>query len=64
MRQMEVSMAKDRAIMARQETELRRLHAEIQNELEVMQRGDANLREHMLRFQRRAQEVMNRPGGR
>src|SRR5262245_5297719 len=47
MRQMEVSMAKDRAIMARQEMELRRLHTEIQNELELMQRGDANLREHM-----------------
>lgn len=64
MRQMEVSMAKDRAIMARQETDLRRLHAEIQNELEIMQRGDANLREQMQRFQRRAQEVMTKqPGG-
>ena len=63
MRQMEVSMAKDRAIMARQEMELRRLHTEIQNELELMQRGDANLREHMQKFQRRAQEVMTKPGG-
>jgi len=63
MRQMEVSMAKDRAIMARQEMELRRLHGEIQNELELMQRGDATLREHMTKFQRRAQEVMQKPGG-
>jgi hypothetical protein len=63
MRQMEVSMAKDRAIMARQEIDLRRLHAEIQNELEIMQRGDANLREQMQRFQRRAQEVMTKPAG-
>jgi hypothetical protein len=63
MRQMEVSMAKDRAIMARQEMELRRLHTEIQNELELMQRGDATLREHMQKFQRRAQEVMQKPGG-
>ncbi len=61
MRQMEVSMAKDRAIMARQEIDLRRLHAEIQSELEIMQRGDATLREHMQRFQRRAQEVMTKP---
>ncbi|HEY2783650.1 MAG TPA: hypothetical protein VGJ05_01635 [Fimbriiglobus sp.] len=63
MRQMEVSMAKDRAIMARQEIDLRRLHAEIQSELEIMQRGDATLREHMQRFQRRAQEVMTKPAG-
>jgi hypothetical protein len=63
MRQMEVSMAKDRAIMARQEIELRRLHGEIQNELEIIQLGDATLREHMQRFQRRAQEVMTKPPG-
>lgn len=65
MRDMEVSMARERALMARQETELKRLSAEIQHELELMQRGDATLREQMLKFQRRANEVMNpqRPGG-
>jgi hypothetical protein len=64
MREMEVSMARERALIARQETELRRLSAEIQHELELMQRGDANLREQMAKFQRRAQEVLTtRPPG-
>jgi chromosome segregation ATPase len=63
MRTMEVSMAKERAMLARQETELRRLHAEIQHELEIMNRGDAALREQMQKFQRRAQDVMQKPGG-
>jgi hypothetical protein len=63
MRDMEVSMARERALMARQETELKRLSAEIQHELEIMQRGDANLREQMQKFQRRAQEVLQKPGG-
>jgi hypothetical protein len=58
MRMMEVSMAKDRALMARQETELKRLSAEIQHELEIMQRGDAALREQLSKFQRRAADVM------
>ncbi|MGL6097828.1 MAG: hypothetical protein ACRC7O_18760 [Fimbriiglobus sp.] len=58
MRDMEVSMARERALMARQETELKRLSAEIQHELEVMQRGDATLREQMTKFQRRAQDLM------
>jgi len=58
MRQMEVSMARDRALMARQETELKRLSAEIQHELEIMQRGDATLREQLSKFQRRATDVM------
>ena len=58
MRQMEVSMAKERALMARQETELKRLSAEIQHELEIMQRGDASLREHLSKFQRRAADVI------
>lgn len=62
MRDMEVSMARERALMARQETELKRLSAEIQHELEIMQRGDASLREQMQKFQRRAQEVMQKPG--
>jgi hypothetical protein len=59
MRQMEVSMAKERALMARQETELKRLSAEIQHELEIMQRGDAALREQLSKFQRRAADVMS-----
>lgn len=58
MRDMEVGMARERALMARQETELKRLSAEIQHELELMQRGDVQLREQMQKFQRRAQEVM------
>jgi hypothetical protein len=61
MREMEVSMARERALLARQETELRRLNTEIQHELELMQRGDATLREQMAKFQRRAQEVLVKP---
>ena len=66
MRDMEVSMARERAMLARQETELKRLSAEIQHELDILQRGDAGLREQMVKFQRRAQEVMTKqpPGGR
>jgi hypothetical protein len=63
MRDMEVSMARERAMLARQETELKRLSAEIQHELEILQRGDAGLREQMAKFQRRAQEVMTKPPG-
>jgi len=63
MREMEVSMARERALLARQETELKRLSAEIQHELDLMQRGDNNLREQMAKFQRRAQEVFNKSGG-
>ena len=62
MRDMEVSMARERAVLARQETELKRLSAEIQHELDLLQRGDATLREQMAKFQRRAQEVMTKPG--
>lgn len=61
MREMEVGMARERALLARQETELKRLHAEIQHELELIQRGDAGLREQMAKFQRRAAEVMQKP---
>jgi hypothetical protein len=67
MREMEVSMARERALLARQETELKRLSAEIQHELEIMQRGDASLREQLSKFQRRAADVMQGkigPGGR
>lgn len=63
MRDMEVSMARERAMLARQETELKRLSAEIQHEVDILQRGDAGLREQMVKFQRRAQEVMSKPSG-
>jgi len=63
MRQMEVAMARDRALMGRQETELKRLSAEIQHELELMQRGDASLRDQLSKFQRRAADVLQKPGG-
>ena len=62
MREMEVSMARERAMLARQETDLKRLSAEIQHELEILQRGDTGLREQMVKFQRRAQEVMSKSG--
>jgi len=62
MREMEVSMARERAVLARQEMELKRLSAEIQHELDILQRGDASLRDQMAKFQRRAQEVMVKPG--
>jgi len=58
MREMEVAMARERAMLARQEQELKRLNAEIQHELEVMQRGDATLRERLAVFQRRHAEVL------
>ncbi|MBX9585192.1 MAG: hypothetical protein K2X87_33210, partial [Gemmataceae bacterium] len=63
MRGMEVGMARERALLARQETELKRLHGEIQHELDLLQRGDAGLREQMAKFQRRAAEVMQKPPG-
>ncbi|MFO0797126.1 MAG: hypothetical protein U0804_06580 [Gemmataceae bacterium] len=63
MREMEIGMARERAILARQETELKRLSAEIQHELDLLQRGDASLREQMSKFQRRAQDVMVRQSG-
>ena len=41
------------------------LSAEIQHELELVQRGDTSLRDQMVKFQRRAQEVLTtaKPGG-
>jgi hypothetical protein len=58
MREMEVGMARERAMLARQEQELKRLNAEIQHELEIMQRGDGTLRDRMAQFQRRHAEVV------
>jgi hypothetical protein len=62
MRDMEVQMARERALLARQEQELKRLNAEIQHELELMQRGDAVLRERLAVFQRRHAEVVSADG--
>ena len=59
MREMEVGMARERALLARQEQELKRLNAEIQHELEVMQRGDGVLRDRLAVFQRRHAEVVS-----
>ena len=63
MREMEIGMAKDRAELARQRTELQRLQAEIQHEIEVLQRGDATIKERLAQFQRRCQDTSSRPGG-
>ena len=62
MRGMEVQMARERAMLARQEQELKRLSAEIQHELESLQRGDGALRDRLVVFQRRAAEVVAGPG--
>ena len=40
-----------------------RLSAEIQHELELMQRGDASLRDQLSKFQRRAADVLQKPAG-
>ena len=67
MRDMEVQMARERALLARQEQELKRLNAEIQHELELMQRGDAQLRGQLEnlrdKFQKEHQKVMGSRGG-
>jgi hypothetical protein len=61
MREMEIGMAKDRAELARQRTELQRLQAEIQHELDLLQRGDASLKERLAQFQRRCHDATGRP---
>ena len=63
MREMEVGMARERAVLARQETELKRLNGEIQHEMELMQRGDGNLRDRLAVFQRRHAEVVGATNG-
>ncbi len=62
MREMEVGMAKDRAELARQRTELHRMQVEVRHELDLLQRGDATLKDRMAQFQRRAPEGAVRPG--
>jgi hypothetical protein len=53
MRQMEMALAKDRAEMARQRSELQRLHGELKHELEAASR-DGGLRDRLTALQRRA----------
>jgi hypothetical protein len=61
MRDMEVSMAKDRADLARQRTEIQRIQGEIRHELDILQRGDASVKDRLASFQRRSQEAGTRP---
>lgn len=61
MREMEVGMAKDRAELARQRTELQRTQIEVRHELELLQRGDATMKDRLAQFQRRGPEA--RPAG-
>jgi|GEM_PF-1527965 len=56
MREMEVGMARDRAELARQRIELQRIQNEVQHELELLQRGDASIKERLAQFQRRASD--------
>jgi hypothetical protein len=60
MREMEVGLARDRAELARQRTELQRLHAEVKHEMELLQRGDAGMKERLAQFQRRHSEVFTK----
>lgn len=60
MREMEVSMARDRAEIARQRTEMQRLQNEVHHELELLQRGDAAVKERLAQFQRRSQDAAPR----
>src|SRR5205814_850230 len=62
MRDMEVTMAKERAELARHRTEMQRLHTEFRHEMELASR-DASLRERLAPLQRKHQEMINRKGG-
>ncbi|MFL5331444.1 MAG: hypothetical protein ACJ8C4_21350 [Gemmataceae bacterium] len=53
MREMEVSMSRERAEMARQRMELQRLQAEVHSDLDAMQRGDSTLKDKLAALQRR-----------
>jgi DNA repair exonuclease SbcCD ATPase subunit len=61
MREMEVTMSRERAELARQRNELLRLQTELRHELEMAGR-DAALRERLAPLQRRSQELANRRG--
>jgi hypothetical protein len=62
MREMEMAMARERADLARQRSELQRLQVEIKHELELLERGDASVKERLAQFQRRQAEAL-RPAG-
>ena len=53
MREMEVSMSRERAEMARQRMELQRLQAEVHSDMDAMQRGDTTLKDKLDALQRR-----------
>src|SRR5262249_49574014 len=61
MRDMEMSMAKDRAELARQRIENQRLQADVRHELDLLERGDASVKDRLAAFQRRSQEAGTRP---
>ena len=61
MRQMELAMSRERVELARQRSELQRLHNDFQHELELASR-DGSLRDRLAGLQRRHQEVMNQKG--
>jgi hypothetical protein len=61
MREMEVTMSRERAELARQRNEVLRLQTEVRHELEMASR-DAALRERLAPLQRRSQELANRRG--
>lgn len=61
MREMEVGMARERADLARHRNELQRLQSEIKHELELLQRGDASVKDRLAQFQRRTSEALYRP---
>jgi hypothetical protein len=54
-------MSRERAELARQRSELQRLHTDIRHELELAAR-DATLRERLAPLQRRAHDALNRRG--
>ncbi len=60
MRQMEMSMARERAELARQRAELQRMHNELKHEVEQAARNGA-LREQLQHLQRRQPEAPSRP---
>ncbi len=61
MRDMEVSLAKDRADLARQRAEIQRAQADFHRELEMASR-DPQLHDRLMSLQRRSQENMGRKG--
>ena len=62
MREMEISMAKERAEMARQKNEIQRLHSDIKRELELLQGSDRAFTDRLVQFQRRSQDLQMRGG--